>query len=139
MSLEGKMSDNGLITVRSNFSVAQTVTKLVTSVTSKGMTIFAVVDHGDGAEIAGLSLRPTQLVIFGNAKGGTPLMQENQTAGIDLPLKVLVWEDSGGKVWLTYNDPAWIAQRHELGAASADAVKAMTAGLAGIVKEAAGA
>ena len=132
------MSDNGLITVRSNFSVAQTVTKLITGVTSKGMTIFAVVDHGDGAEIAGLNLRPTQLVIFGNAKGGTPLMQENQTAGIDLPLKVLVWEDSAGKTWLTYNDPAWIAHRHELGAASADAVKAMTAALSGIVKEAAG-
>ena len=91
------MSDNGLITVRSAFSVAQTVTKLVTGVTSKGMTIFAVVDHGDGAEIAGLELRPTQLVIFGNAKGGTPLMQENQTAGIDLPLEVLAWEDAAGK------------------------------------------
>ena len=133
------MADNGLVTVRSNFSVDQTVARLIASVTSKGMTIFAVVDHGDGAAIADMSLRPTQLVLFGNAKGGTPLMQENQTAGIDLPLKALAWEDADGKVWLTYNDPAWIVQRHGLGGASADAVKAMIAGLSAIVKEAAGA
>ncbi len=132
------MADNGLITVQSKFSVSETVTRLITGVTSKGMTIFAVVDHGDGAEIAGLSLRPTQLVIFGNAKGGTPLMQETQTAGIDLPLKTLAWEDADRKVWLTYNDPAWIAQRHGLGPASAAAIEAMTKGLAAIVKEAAG-
>jgi uncharacterized protein (DUF302 family) len=130
------MADNGLITVRSNVSVAQTVTRLITAVTSKGMTIFAVVDHGDGAAIAGMSLRPTQLVMFGNPKGGTPLMQENQTAGIDLPLKALAWEDANGKVWLSYNDPAWIAQRHGLGAASAAAVTAMAMGLAAIVTEA---
>jgi uncharacterized protein (DUF302 family) len=130
------MADNGLITVRSNVSVAQTVTRLIAAVTSKGMTIFAVVDHGDGAAIAGMSLRPTQLVMFGNPKGGTPLMQENQTAGIDLPLKALAWEDANGKVWLSYNDPAWIAQRHGLGAASAAAVTAMAMGLAAIVTEA---
>ena len=131
------MSDNGLITVRSNFSVDQTVTRLITGVTSKGMTIFAVVDHGDGAAIADMSLRPTQLVLFGNAKGGTPLMQENQIAGIDLPLKALAWEDGEGKVCLSYNDPAWIARRHGLGAASAAAVNAMAAGLSAVVNEAA--
>jgi uncharacterized protein (DUF302 family) len=103
------------------------------------MTIFAVVDHGDGAEIAGLDLRPTQLVLFGSPKGGTPLMQDNQTAGIDLPLKALAWEDAEGKVWLSYNAPAWMAQRHGLGPASAAAVSAMAAGLSAIVKEAAGA
>lgn len=133
------MADNGLITVQSNASVAQTITRLITAVTSKGMTIFAVVDHGDGAEIAGLDLRPTQLVLFGSPKGGTPLMQDNQTAGIDLPLKALAWEDAEGKVWLSYNAPAWIAQRHGLGPASVAAVSAMAAGLAAIVKEAAGA
>jgi len=131
------MADNGLVTVRSNFSVDQTVARLIASVTSKGMTIFAVVDHGDGAAIADMSLRPTQLVLFGNAKGGTPLMQENQIAGIDLPLKALAWEDGEGKVWLSYNDPAWIAQRHGLGAASAAAVNAMAAGLSAVVNEAA--
>jgi len=131
------MADNGLVTVRSNFSVDQTVARLIASVTSKGMTIFAVVDHGDGAAIADMSLRPTQLVLFGNAKGGTPLMQENQIAGIDLPLKALAWEDGEGKVWLSYNDPAWIAQRHGLGAASAAAVNAMAAGLLAVVNEAA--
>jgi uncharacterized protein (DUF302 family) len=130
------MADNGLITVRSNFSVSQTITRLITAVTSKGMTIFAVVDHGDGAAIADMSLRPTQLVLFGNPKGGTPLMQDNQTAGIDLPLKALAWEDADGKVWLTYNDPAWIAQRHDLGAASAAALNAMAAGLSVVVGEA---
>jgi len=130
------MADNGLVSVRSAFSVSETITRLMTGVTSRGMTIFAVVDHGDGAEIAGLSLRPTQLVLFGTPKGGTPLMQEQQTAGIDLPLKALAWEDANGKVWLTYNDPAWIAQRHGLAAASAEAVKAMSAGLSAIVKEA---
>ena len=131
------MADNGLVTVRSNFSVDQTVARLIASVTSKGMTIFAVVDHGDGAAIADMSLRPTQLVLFGNAKGGTPLMQENQIAGIDLPLKALAWEDGEGKVWLSYNDPAWIARRHGLGAASAAAVNAMAAGLSAVVNEAA--
>jgi len=135
--MESKMADNGLVTVRSNFSVDQTVARLIASVTSKGMTIFAVVDHGDGAAIADMSLRPTQLVLFGNAKGGTPLMQENQIAGIDLPLKALAWEDGEGKVWLSYNDPAWIAQRHGLGAASAAAVNAMAAGLSAVVNEAA--
>ena len=130
------MPIDGLIQVPSDFSVAQTITRLIAAVTSKGMTIFAVVDHGDGAEIAGLNLRPTQLVLFGSPKGGTPLMQVNQTAGIDLPLKALVWEDADRKVWLGYNDPAWIAQRHGLGAASATAVSVMTAGLAAIVREA---
>jgi uncharacterized protein (DUF302 family) len=130
------MADNGLVSVRSAFSVSETITRLMTGVTSRGMTIFAVVDHGDGAEIAGLNLRPTQLVLFGTPKGGTPLMQEQQTAGIDLPLKALAWEDANGKVWLTYNDPAWISQRLGLAAASAEAVKAMSAGLSAIVKEA---
>jgi uncharacterized protein (DUF302 family) len=130
------MLDNGVVTVPSNFPVHETITRLMTAVTSKGMTIFAVVDHGDGAEIAGMSLRPTQLVLFGNPKGGTPLMQENQTAGIDLPLKALAWEDAHGKAWVSYNAPSWIAQRHGLGAASAAAVEAMTAGLSAVIREA---
>jgi uncharacterized protein (DUF302 family) len=83
-----------------------------------------------------MNLRPTQLVLFGNAKGGTPLMEDNQTAGIDLPLKALAWEDADGKVWLSYNAPSWIAQRHGLGAASAAAVNAMTAGLSALIEEA---
>ena len=74
--------------------------------------MFARIDHAEGASAAGLSLRPTELLIFGNAKGGTPLMQAVQTIGIDLPLKALVWQDASGETWLSWNDPAWLAARH---------------------------
>jgi uncharacterized protein (DUF302 family) len=124
------MPDNGLITVPSHFSVPQTMERLVAFAASHGLTVFARIDHADGAAQVGLPLRPTELVIFGNPKGGTPLMQDHQTAGIDLPIKALAWEDADRKVWLAYNDAAWIAQRHGLGPASAQAVKAIAAGLA---------
>jgi uncharacterized protein (DUF302 family) len=130
------MSDNGLITIASAFSVAETMDRLAAAVVSRGLAVFARIDHAAGATEVGMPLRPTQLLIFGNAKGGTPLMQDKQTAGIDLPLKVLVWQDPDGKVMLTYNDPAWIAQRHGLGDESAQAVKAMSNGLAAITKAA---
>jgi uncharacterized protein (DUF302 family) len=130
------MPDNGLITVPSRFSVPDTVERLVAFATSHGLTVFARVDHADGAATVGLPLRPTELVIFGHPKGGTPLMQDRQTAGIDLPVKALAWEDAAGKVWLAYNDAAWIARRHGLGAASAEAVKAIAAGLAAAAKAA---
>ena len=82
-----------------------------------------------------LALRPTELLIFGNAKAGTPLMQSNQEVGIDLPLKVLVWEDTAGKTWLSYNDPRWIAKRHELGPGMDQTIEAMVAGLSAIAKK----
>src|ERR1700730_10190483 len=103
------MSDNGLITITSAYGGEETIDRLSSEVKSKGMTIFARVDHAAGAKDAGLSLRPTLLLIFGNAKGGTPLMQDKQQIGIDLPLKALAWEDADGKVWVTSNDPAWLA------------------------------
>jgi uncharacterized protein (DUF302 family) len=130
------MPDNGLITVASPVSVRETVERLVAFATSHGLTVFARIDHADGAAKVGLPLRPTELVIFGNPKGGTPLMQDRQAAGIDLPIKALAWEDADGKVWLTYNDAAWIAQRHGLGSTSAEAVKAIAAGLAAAAKTA---
>jgi uncharacterized protein (DUF302 family) len=130
------MPDDGLITVASRFSVRETVERLVSFATSHGLVVFARIDHADGAAKAGLSLRPTELVIFGHPKGGTPLMQDRQTAGIDLPVKALAWEDTDGKVWLTCIDAIWIAQRHGLGPASADAVKAIAAGLAAAAKAA---
>jgi uncharacterized protein (DUF302 family) len=99
------------------------------------MTIFARIDHAVGAAKVGLPLRPTELLIFGNAKAGTPLMQSNQETGIDLPLKVLVWEDAAGKTWLSYNDPRWIAQRHELGASMDQTIDAMVVGLGAIAKK----
>ena len=130
------MPDDGLITVASSFSVRETVERLVSFVTSHGLTVFARIDHADGAAKAGLPLRPTELVIFGHPKGGTPLMADRQTAGIDLPVKALAWEDADGKVWLTCNDAAWIARRHGLGPASAEAVQAIGAGLVAATKAA---
>ena len=113
------MTDNGLVTTASRFLVRETMARLVEALDKRHLTVFARIDHAAGAASAGLALRPTEVVIFGNPKGGTPLMEERQTAGIDLPLRALVWEDVDGKAWLSYNDPAWIARRHGLGAASA--------------------
>jgi uncharacterized protein (DUF302 family) len=106
------MTANGLITLPSAHGAKETADRLVAEVQSKGLTVFARIDHAAGATAAGMPLRPTELVIFGNAKGGTPLMQAVQTIGIDLPLKALAWEDAAGKAWLTYNEPVWLAQRH---------------------------
>ena len=119
------MNENGLITIRSNNSVKATIDRLEARLKAGGVTVFARIDHAAGAASAGMPLRPTELLIFGNPKAGTPLMQANQTIGIDLPLKILVWEDDSGGVWITYNDPAWLAKRHNLGGNAAAAVKAM--------------
>ena len=132
------MSDDGLITIASKLSVKETIDRLASTVTSKGMTVFGRVDHGAGAAQVGMPLRPTELLIFGNAKGGTPLMQAKQTIGIDLPLKALAWEDADGKVWVTSNDPAWLARRHGLGADVNANVEALRAGLAAVIKAAVG-
>ena len=106
------MSAPGLTTIASTHGPKETVNRLEAAVKAKGMTIFARIDHAAGAAAAGMSLRPTELLIIGNAKAGTPLMQATQTIGIDLPLKVLVWQDAAGGTWLSYNDPKWLAQRH---------------------------
>src|ERR1700689_4028978 len=131
------MDNNGLNTILSTFSVRETIDRLSEKAASLELTVFARVDHAAGAEKAGIKMRPTELLIFGNPKGGTPLMQDRQTAGIDLPLKALAWEDADGKVWLSYNETSWIAQRHGLGAASAAAVTAIAAGLEKVTKAAA--
>lgn len=133
------MSDDGLITIASKLSVRETIDRLASTVTSKGMTVFGRIDHSAGAAQVGMPLRPTEVLIFGNAKGGTPLMQAKQTIGIDLPLKALAWEDAEGKVWVTSNDPAWLARRHGLGADVSANVEALSAGLAAVTKAAAGA
>lgn len=103
---------DGLITVKSPHDPGQTVARFESVVTAKGMKVFARIDHAAGAAGIGQTLRPTTLIVFGNPKGGTPLMQCAQSAGIDLPLKALVWQDAAGQTWLGYNDPAWIAARH---------------------------
>ena len=130
------MSDNGLVSVQSRVSAKETLERLLAALAMRKLTVFARVDHAAGAASVGLPLRPTEVVIFGNAKGGTALMQDRQSAGIDLPLKALIFEDADGNAWLTYNDPAWIAERHGLGAASAAAVKAMAELLGAIAREA---
>src|ERR1700730_18253500 len=101
-----------LTSTRSNFGPKETMDRLEAEIGANGMKVFARIDHAAGAAEAGLKLAPTALIIFGNARGGTPLMQSVQTIGIDLPLKALVWEDASGTTWLSYNEPSWIAQRH---------------------------
>ncbi len=102
----------GLTSIRSSFGPKETMDRLEAEIRAQRMTVFARIDHAGGAAVVGLKLAPTALIIFGNARGGTPLMQSVQTVGIDLPLKALVWEDTAGKTWLSYNEPGWIAQRH---------------------------
>jgi uncharacterized protein (DUF302 family) len=130
------MAVDGLTTLRSSFGPKQTMDKLEAEVRAKGMTVFARIDHAAGATEVGLSLRPTELLIFGNARAGTPLMQAAQAVGIDLPLKALVWQDAAGDTWLAYNEPSWIAQRHGLGQEVEAAVRGMTAALAAVPKAA---
>ena len=117
----------GLTSMLSSFDPKETIDRLEAEIRRRGLTIFARIDHAAGAAEVGLALRPTELIIFGNARGGTPLMQSVQTTGIDLPLKALVWQNSVGKTWISYNEPNWIAQRH--GIANAEPVVAKMADL----------
>jgi uncharacterized protein (DUF302 family) len=126
----------GLTSIRSGFGPKETMDRLQAEIRAHGMTVFARIDHAAGAAEVGLTLPPTELIIFGNARGGTPLMQSVPTVGIDLPLKALVWEDTAGKTWLSYNEPSWIAQRH--GIANAEpVVSKMAAALSAITRKAA--
>jgi uncharacterized protein (DUF302 family) len=122
------MSPAGLTTLPSRRGPKATADALAQMIEARGMTVFARVDHAAGAAAVGMALRPTELLIFGNAKGGTPLMQEVQTVGIDLPLKFLVFEDAAGKTWIAYNDPDWLAARHGV-TGEAGPVGAMSAAL----------
>ncbi len=103
---------DGMIAIKSAHSVKDTITKFETVAKERGLHIFARIDHAAGAQKIGKTLRPTELLIFGNPQGGTPLMECAQTAGIDLPLKALAWQDASGQVWLGYNDPQFLAARH---------------------------
>lgn len=107
-------TNNGIIDQPSTHSVGQTVEMLKQILQTKGITLFALIDHSGEAEKVGLKMRPTKLLIFGSPKGGTPVMLASPTIAIDLPLKILVWEDAQGKVWLSYNAPAYLQQRHNL-------------------------
>ncbi len=103
---------DGLIALKSPHSAKVTMDKFEAMAKERGLNVFARIDHAAGAAKIGKTLRPTELLIFGNPQGGTPLMECAQTAGIDLPLKALVWEDASAQVWLGYNDPGFLAQRH---------------------------
>ena len=103
-----------MVHLRSPYSVSETLGRLESLLQSKGVTIFARVDHSGEAEKAGLQMRPTQLLIFGSPKAGTPLMVASPTLAIDLPLKALAWEDGNGAVWLSYNSPEYLQQRHKI-------------------------
>jgi uncharacterized protein (DUF302 family) len=105
---------NGIVDVPSNHSVDQTVERLKDILQAKGITLFALIDHSGEAEKVGMKMPPTELLIFGNPKGGTPLMLAAPSVGIDLPLKILVWQDNRGKVWLSYNSPEYLRERHGL-------------------------
>ena len=132
------MDGNGLITIRSPYTPKETMARLEADVKARGMTVFAHIDHAAGAAAVGLPLRPTDLLIFGAAKGGTPLMQSVQTIGIDLPLKALVWQDASGATWLSYNDPTWLANRHGAGSQAVAPLKAMSGALSMIAAAATG-
>ena len=123
------MPTDGLITLASNHGPSETMSRLETAVKAKGMSVFARIDHAAAAANIGMLLRPTEVLFFGNPKGGTPLMQSTQTIAIDLPLRALVWQDASGKTWLSYNDPAWLANRHALEPHLAASVDALSAAL----------
>jgi len=106
--------ESGLIDIPSNHSVEETVEKLKGILQAKGITLFALVDHSGEAGKAGMQMRPTKLLIFGNPKAGTPVMLAAPSSAIDLPLKILIWEDAQGKVWVTYNSLAYLQERHNL-------------------------
>jgi uncharacterized protein (DUF302 family) len=104
--------ERGIIDVPSRYSVPETLERLEAILKEKGITVFALVDHSGEAEKSGLKMRPTQLLIFGSPKGGTPLMVAAPRLAIDLPLKALAWQDEQGQVWLSYNSPEYLQQRH---------------------------
>jgi len=133
---ESEMTADGLVSIRSSKGPQETMRRLEAEVKARGMTVFAHIDHAAGAAAVGLPLRPTDVLVFGNARAGTPLMEAVQTMGIDLPLKALVWQDVAGNTWVSYSDPVWLARRHRLDPADGT-IAAMSAVLHAIAKAAA--
>jgi uncharacterized protein (DUF302 family) len=114
LSFAANGADNGIVSKPSSSSVPETLDRLEKVVKAKGLIVFARIDHGGEAEKVGLTMPPTQLLIFGNPKTGTAMMNSSPSIAIDLPLKALAWEDRSGKVWLSYNSPEYLQQRHDL-------------------------
>ncbi|ESY94330.1 hypothetical protein X738_24470 [Mesorhizobium sp. LNHC209A00] len=128
----------GLTTLGSVFGPEETMNRFEAEVRANGLTVFCHIDHAAGAASAGLSLRATDLLIFGTAKAGTPLMEANQTIAIDLPVKALVWQDESGATWLSYYQPTWLAQHHSLGEDVRAAIGAMAGSLDQLARAAVG-
>lgn len=124
--------DNGIVDVPSRYPVPETLARLEEILKDKGITVFALIDHSGEAEKAGLKMRPTQLLVFGSPKAGTPLMVAAPRLAIDLPLKALAWQDEKGQVWLSYNAPEYLQQRHGF----PEALVKNIAGIAGLVEQA---
>jgi uncharacterized protein (DUF302 family) len=136
MAGERNMTPDGMTILPSRHNAKDTMDRLAASVTAHGMTVFARIDHATAARQAEMTLRPTEVLIFGNPKGGTLLMQAAQSIGIDLPLKLLVWQDEAGKSWIGYNDPRWLAARHGVVQGHEKVLDAMTAALETVSKDA---
>lgn len=132
------MNPVGLVTRLSRFSPGETQTRLLGSIASRGLTVLAQIDHAAAAAKIGLALRPTAVIIFGNPAAGTPLMQSAQSFGIDLPLKAMIWEDEGGKVWVSHDDLDWLADRHGLAPEARTTIGAMARGVKAVVHQATG-
>jgi uncharacterized protein (DUF302 family) len=126
----------GLATIQSEFGPKETMDRLEADIRAQGMRVFARINHAALAAEMSLILQPTELLLFGNPRAGTPLMQANQTMGIDLPLKMLVWQDAASRTWLTYNEPSWLAKRHDVGCGADRVVAPMSLALAAIAKKA---
>jgi uncharacterized protein (DUF302 family) len=132
------MQIEGLITTASQAAAKETLQRLIAAIGARGLTVFARIDHAAGASAVGLPLRPTELVIFGNAKGGTPLMQAEQRLGIELPLRTLVWQDESQRTWISYPDLPSLARRYGVAGACDATVTRLAAVLQSIVEQAAG-
>ncbi len=130
------MKPDGMTICLSSYGPQETMDRLSDAVTEGGISVLARIDHAAAAAKVGMALRPTEVMIFGNPRAGTPLMQAAQTTGIDLPLKALVWQDEEGKTWLAYNDAQWLANRHSLEAAADRVLGAMSEALTAVAKAA---
>ena len=133
------MQVEGLVTIQSQAGFTETLERLVAAIQERGLTLFARIDHAGGAAAAGLTLRPTQLLLFGNARGGTPLMQAQQSLGLELPLRALVWQDEALRTWVSHRDLAWLARHYGLPESSGAAVANLASLLNSLVHQATGA
>ena len=134
LSAGATLAADGLLALKSTHGAKETMDRFEAQAKQRGLNIFARIDHAAGAAKVGKTLRPTELLVFGNPQGGTPFIECAQSVGMDLPLKALVWQDDKGQVWLGYNDPAWIAKRHDV--ASCPAAAGLAKALAGLAEAA---